>query len=275
MMDDKAINVVITGGSRGIGLGLAINFLKKNCNVTISGVNETRLKNTLQELKKKFPDQKISGFISNITDRTEVEKLCERALENNGSIDIWVNNAGKGQNMEYSWNLDIQTYTNIISTNITGLMHGSLAVMNKMIKQGSGKIFNMEGFGSNGMIRPKMAVYGTTKQAVRYFTRALAKEAENTKIIVGTISPGMVITDFITEPLKKLNQEERKKTIKIFNILADRVETVTPFLVEKMLKSTTNGIRIEWLTKQKIFWRFLTAAIFKRNVVSSNETENV
>ena len=274
-MDYKAINVVITGGSRGIGLGLAINFLKRNCNVTISGVNETRLQNTLAKLKKDFPNRRISGFISNITDRTEVERLCERALKENGSIDIWVNNAGKGQNMEYSWNLDIETYTNIISTNVTGLMHGSLAVMNKMIKQGSGKIFNMEGFGSNGMIRPKMAVYGTTKQAVRYFTRALAREAENTKILVGTISPGMVITDFITEPLNQLSKEEREKTIKIFNILADRVETVTPFLVDRMLKTTTNGIRIEWLTKPKIFWRFLTASIFKRNVISSIETENV
>ncbi len=274
-MDNKAINVVITGGSRGIGLGLAVNFLKRNCNITISGVNKTRLQNTLIKLRTDFPNQKISGYISDITDRTEVEKLCERALEDNGSIDIWVNNAGKGQNMEYSWNLDMKTYTNIIATNVTGLMHGSLAVMNKMIKQGSGKIFNMEGFGSNGMIRPKMAVYGTTKQAVRYFTRALAREAENTKILVGTISPGMVITDFITEPLNQLSQEKRKKTIKIFNILADRVETVTPFLVDRMLKTTTNGIRIEWLTKSKIFWRFLTAPILKRNIISSNETENV
>ncbi|MCK5671918.1 MAG: SDR family oxidoreductase [Spirochaetales bacterium] len=274
-MDNKAINVVVTGGSRGIGLGLTVNFLKRDCNVTISGMNEARLQNTLVQLRKDFPNQRISGYISDITDRTEVEKLCDKALEENGSIDIWVNNAGKGQNMEYSWDLDRDTYTNIISTNVTGLMHGSLAVMNKMIKQGSGKIFNMEGFGSNGMIRPKMAVYGTTKQAVRYFTRALAREAEDTKILVGTISPGMVITDFITEPLNQLSKKEKEKTIKIFNILADRVETVTPFLVDRMLKTTTNGIRIEWLTKPKIFWRFLTAAIFKRNVIAINETENV
>jgi short-subunit dehydrogenase len=274
-MNKKALHVVITGGSRGIGLGLTTNFLKRNCDVTISGMNEARLQNTLAKLKKDFPDRKISGFISDITDRTEVEKLCERAAMNNGPIDIWVNNAGKGQNMEYSWDLDIETYTNIISTNITGLMHGSLSVMNRMLKQGYGKIFNMEGLGSNGMIRPKMAVYGTTKQAVRYFTRAMAKEAEDTNILIGTISPGMVITDFITEPLNQLSKEERKKTIKIFNILADRVETVTPFLVDRMLKTTTNGIRIEWLTKPKIFWRFLTSAILKRSVISSNETENV
>lgn len=274
-MDKKALHIVITGGTRGIGLGLTINFLKRNCNVTISGINGKRLKSTLTKLEKEFPHRKISGFISDITDRTEVEKLCDKAADNTGPIDIWVNNAGKGQNMEYSWDLDLDTYTNIISTNITGLMHGSLAVMTRMIKQGHGKIFNMEGFGSNGMIRPKMAVYGTTKQAVRYFTRALSKEAENTNVLIGTISPGMVVTDFITKPLETLSKNEQERTKKIFNILADRVETVTPFLVDRMLKATKNGIRIEWLTKFKIFRRFITALFIKRDLFAIDELKNV
>ncbi|MDA3938548.1 MAG: SDR family NAD(P)-dependent oxidoreductase [Spirochaetia bacterium] len=274
-MINNTIHVVITGGSRGIGLGLTTNFLKQNCDVTISGVNETRLENTLTKLQNDFPNRKISGFTSDITNRLEVEKLCDMASNAIGPIDIWVNNAGKGQNMEYSWDLDIDTYTDIISTNVTGLMHGSLAVMNRMIKQGYGKIFNMEGFGSNGMIRPKMAVYGTTKKAVRYFTKALSKEAENTNVLIGTISPGMVVTDFIIKPLQNLSQEEQEKTIKIFNILADRVETVTPFLVERMLKTKKNGSRIEWLTNFKIFRRFLKSPFTKRDLFTNYGSTNV
>jgi short-subunit dehydrogenase len=177
--------------------------------------------------------------------------------------------------MDFAWDLEQEKYTNIIDTNITGMIHGSLTAVLNMKKQGYGKIYNMEGFGSNGMMQPKIAIYGTTKRALRYFTRSLSKEVKNANILIGTISPGMVITDFITSPLKNQSSEEQNNTIKIFNILADKVETVTPFLVKKMLQNTKNGVSIEWLTKSKIIWRFLTSSIFKRNVFTSNEFKNV
>lgn len=268
-MDNNAKHVLITGGTRGIGLGLAVNFLKQDCDVTISGLNEKRLKETLSTLKKDYPNRDIYGFVSDITNRKEVEKLFTNAVEAVGSIDIWVNNAGRGQEMEYAWDLESEMYANIISTNITGMIHGSLTAMTHMIKQGFGKIYNMEGFGSDGMIRSKMTLYGTTKRAVRYFTRSLAKEAGETNVKVGTISPGMVITDFIMKPLEKQSIEEQEKTRKIFNILADRVETVTPFLVDQMLKNNKNNARIEWLTKPKIMWRFITSSLIKRDVFTS------
>jgi len=274
-MDKEILHVMVTGGSRGIGLGLVNNFLKQNCNVSFSGLNERRLKETLNILKKEYPDRKISGFISDITKRKDVEQLYSDAVNANGNIDIWVNNAGRGQEMEYAWDLDPEKYSNIISTNITGMIHRALTAITNMIKQGYGKIYSMEGFGSNGMIQPKISIYGTTKRAVRYFMRSLAREAKETNIIVGTISPGMVITDFITGPLEKQSKEEQEKTKKIFNILADRVETVTPFLVDRMLKNNKNSACIEWLTKPKIMWRFLTAAFNKKDLFSSIETDNV
>ena len=60
----------------------------------------------------------------------------------------------------------------------------------------------MEGFGSNGMMRPKMTLYGTSKSAISYFTRSLAIEAKNTSVKIGTLSPGMVATEF----LKKISR---------------------------------------------------------------------
>jgi len=265
-MNNATIHVVVTGGSRGIGLGLARNFLKHQCSVTICGLNENRLDYTLKTLKKDFPDSIISGFVSNVTNRNDVEQLYKKAVEANGNIDIWVNNAGRGQEMENAWDLEPDKYENIIATNITGMIHGSLTAIKHMEKQGYGRIYNMEGFGSDGTIQRKITVYGTTKRAVRYFSRSLAMEAEGTGVMVGTISPGMVITDFITSPLQNQSTEEQEKTKKIFNILGDKVETVTPFLVKQMLKNNQNGARIEWLKKPKIIWRFLKSPFKKRDL---------
>jgi len=114
--------------------------------------------------------------------------------------------------------------------------------MKGMRKQGFGSIYNLEGLGSDGRVIKGMALYGTTKSAVSYLTKALAKEAQGTPIIVGGIRPGMT------------------------NILSDRVETVTPWLAEKILLNTKNGATIAWLNRWKLIGRFLTAPFHKREI---------
>ena len=75
--------------------------------------------------------------------------------------------------------------------------------MPQMIKQGYGQIFNVEGYGSNDAVSVGLSIYGTAKRAVTYFTEALANEVEklNTNVLVGKITPGIMITNFITHSL--------------------------------------------------------------------------
>jgi len=75
----------------------------------------------------------------------------------------------------------------------------------------------------------------------------------------------MVATDMLTRPYES-KPEEWAKLKGLFNILSDRVETVTPWLTRKMLENKKNGVRITWLTNRKLIWRFLTAPIRKRDV---------
>lgn len=89
---------------------------------------------------------------------------------------------------------------------------------------------------------------------------------ENTGVKIGTLRPGMVITELLTAELDE-KPEDEKRLRQVFNILADRGETVTPFLVDKMLANEKNGTAIKWLTTPKIIWRFLTASFSKRNVL--------
>ncbi len=123
----------------------------------------------------------------------------------------------------------------------------------------------MEGFGSNGAVRPTVGVYGATKYAVRYFTKALVMELAKTPVNVGYLSPGIVVTDLLVPPPDKRG-EAWQKSKKILNILADTVETVTPWLVDGMLAARESGAAVRWLTGPKVQWRFLKALVVKRDV---------
>ena len=118
------------------------------------------------------------------------------------------------------------------------MIYGSQVAASHMTAQGKGSIYSMEGLGSNDMIQAKTIVYGTTKRALTYFMKGLAKELEGTGVIAGRLSPGMMLTDFITkspdgEDAAIYTQESFKK---VFNILADKPETVAEFFYTKNLK---------------------------------------
>ncbi|WP_378582172.1 SDR family oxidoreductase [Neobacillus sp. GCM10023253] len=251
-------HVVITGSTRGIGYGLAREFLLAGCRVTINGQSQESVERSLQSLRKINPDT-VEGYAARADNRDELEQLWIYAEKHFGTVDIWINNAGIDQERKYFWEMAEEEYDKVISTNLKGVMNGCHVAFNHMLKQGSGQIFNMEGFGSNGMMREKMTLYGTSKSAVSYFTRSLAIEAKKTNIKVGTLSPGMVATDFLRKSLDKDNR-------KIFNILGDKVEPVTKFLAVKVLENQANDAKIQWLTKPKVMWRFATSMISKRDI---------
>ena len=113
-----------------------------------------------------------------------------------------------------------------------------------------------------------LSIYGTAKRGITYFTEALAKECstKNNSIIVGKLSPGIMITDFITNALKdKEKIELSEKTKKVYNILGDYPDTVANYLVEKMISNKKNNVKIDWLPNRKAAYRFLTAMFNKRN----------
>ena len=118
-----------------------------------------------------------------------------------------------------------------------------------------------EGFGSNGQLQKGITVYGSTKRALRYFTAAAANEFKDTPIIIGSISPGIVTTDLLLRS-SKAGEENWEKAKKVLNVLADRIETVTPWLVDQVLKNEKNGAKIAWLTTTKVLGRLIFGRLF-------------
>jgi short-subunit dehydrogenase len=123
----------------------------------------------------------------------------------------------------------------------------------------------MEGLGSDGRTVEGLTLYGGTKSGLRYLTDALAQEVQGTPVRVGALNPGMVVTDLLTKQYKD-RPEEWEQAKRIFNILADRVETVAPWLAQQALTNSKNGVRIKWLTRRKTIVRFLTAPLLGRNL---------
>ena len=102
---------------------------------------------------------------------------------------------------------------------------------------------------------------------VNYLNKALQKEVAGSAVQVCTLSPGIVVTDLLIGDYD-LSSPEWQKSKRIFNILGDHVETVTPFLVDGILKADRSGAKVAWLTGGKAFVRFMTAGFKKRDLFS-------
>jgi len=259
------MNIVITGSTKGIGFGMAREFLKRGHDVMISSRRPDAVEKAVADLRAEFPGRTIAGQDCDVVDYEQVQTLWRRSVDALGSVDIWVNNAGRdGLKMPF-FALPKEDYLQTINTNIVGLMNCNSVVIPGMYKQGGGTIFNMEGFGSNGQTRPTASVYGATKYALNYFTKALAEELKDTPVKMCYLSPGIVVTDMLVPPPDRRG-EGWEQVKKILNILADTVETVTPFLVEGMLNAKNNGDAVRWLTKGKIMRRFFMSRFRKRDI---------
>jgi short-subunit dehydrogenase len=260
-------NVVITGGTRGIGLAMAKEFLKAGCNVTITGRQDfptDSLKKELYQYNSKY--QYVS---CNVQKSSDIDVLWKEASKKWGRVDIWINNAGQNCPHEFCYDTETSAVEAVIDTNIKGMIYGSQVAAKNMLIQGGGQIWNMEGLGSNDMIQVKTILYGTTKRALTYFTKALAKELHGTPVIAGRLSPGMMLTDFITKSPDGMDSPVLKdKSFQfIFNTLADKPETVAAFFIPRMLTNTKNDAHLVWLTNAKSMVRFMTAPIVKRKLI--------
>ena len=265
MQTETVKSIVITGSTSGIGLGLADAFLARGCAVTISGHSQANLDKAYQMLAGKHDKSRILAYLCDVSHYDEVQGLWNAAMERFGRVDIWINNAGAGHRETPIWDYSRETIDRLVAANVTGALYGLNVASKGMMQQGFGGIYNMEGLGSSGPVIKGLALYSATKSALASLTTAAAKEAEGTRIIVGAIRPGMVATKLITGQYEG-HPEEWKRVERIFNILADRVETITPWLADRVLSNRKNGARIQWLGRWKGLLRFLESPFRKRKI---------
>ena len=262
--------VVITGGTRGIGLGMAKEFLSRGNNVVITGTSEESVSRGLKDIGD---NSNVIGVPCLVENTDSIEMVWDKAIERFSTVDVWINNAGAATSRNSLEELSYDEITRTIDTNLTGTILATRIVSSRMLKQGSGQIYMFEGFGSNGQLQKGISVYGSTKRALRYFTAAAANEFKDTPIVIGSISPGIVTTDLLLRSSKS-SEKDWEKAKKVLNVLADRAEIVTPWLVDEVLKNNKNGAKIAWLTTIKVLGRLIFGRLFcKKQVIDDWERE--
>lgn len=228
--------IVITGSTRGLGRGLAEYFTGQGHQVVGCGSAD-----------------------GDVRERRQLQRVWDTAVAEHGRVDLWINNAGITHARLPLWQLGEDEAKAVVDVNLTGVVNGCAVALSGMAAQGHGHVWNMEGLGSDGRMVPGLAVYGATKRALRYLTRALAAEAPP-GVTVGLLSPGMVVTDLL---LRDLTPQSRRA----FGILADRVETVAPWLGEQAVRRAGTNAHVRWLTPAKVLARFAMAPFVNRRVL--------
>ena len=267
--------IVITGSARGFGFQLAKKFKESGFNVVLSDVNEGNLAKAVEELSKVNPETKCVSTLCDVTKLEDVERLWAFAKAEFGNVDIWINNAGVNSPNRPVYELEGKEIDFILNVDLKGTVYGSKVAFNGMKEQGFGQIYNVEGYGSNDAVMTGLTMYGTAKRAVTYFTKSLERESDDVaegKVKVCLLTPGIMITDFITHANgDKTKVELSEKTKKVYNILGDYPSTIVDYVVPRMIKNAKNGYNVVWLTNRRAFRRFLFAGFNKRDFFSEKK----
>jgi|TARA_R110002020_G_scaffold2598_4_gene12384 NADP-dependent 3-hydroxy acid dehydrogenase YdfG len=212
-MSIKGKTIIITGASSGIGEATAKKLSQEGANVVLSARREDRLNSLKDEIVKNGGLALVVP--ADVTKKEDFKKVVSSTLEEFGSIDGIINNAGL-MPLSYVKNLHTDEWDKMIDVNIKGVTNGVSAVLPTMMEQKSGNIVNISSSAAHKYY-PGGAVYCATKAAVKMFTEGLRAElAPHYGINVTSIDPGFVsteLTDTITDDEIKKDMEPMFKEL--------------------------------------------------------------
>jgi glucose 1-dehydrogenase len=224
--------VVITGSTRGYGYAIAESMLEAGATVAITGRSQEAIAAVLTDLQ---PKGRVSGFVLDVRDEEQIYKLVEDVIEEFGSIDIWINNAGYSNAAGMMLDMDPQDALDMFAANNLGVLKCTQAVMLYMLPRKQGMLVNIYGQGS--FLRPASptGLYGATKAWLTSFTRTLAKELKGSGVQILGFSPGMMTTDMLISP--NVVGERGKEMLKNFGFVLRFLGRPARYAAEKLVKA--------------------------------------
>ncbi len=186
---------IITGGGRGLGKATAIALAKEGVHIAITGRNEAKLKETVEEIKSLGVNALYAAF--DVADSNAVKASMTELIQNLGGVDILVNNAGIASFGTFL-EMDEQTWVNILNTNVLGMYYVTKAVLPHMVNQNEGDVINVSstaGLAGN----PTTSAYSASKFAVIGMSESIMKEVRKNNIRVSTLTPSTIASDMSKE----------------------------------------------------------------------------
>jgi 3-oxoacyl-[acyl-carrier protein] reductase len=185
---------IITGGARGIGLGIAETYAKEGCSVVICDIAEDASVKAAQDIASKY-NVKTLGIKTDVSNFEETKELAAKVQKEFGRIDILVNNAGITRD-NLLLRMTPDDWDKVININLNSVFNCTKNVIRTMLKQKSGKIINMASV-VGVMGNPGQANYSASKAGIIGFTKTIAKEFGAKGISCNAIAPGFIQTDMI------------------------------------------------------------------------------
>lgn len=196
-------SAIVTGGSRGIGRGIAEALLAAGCRVTICSRHDDQVQAAAAALRERYPD--VLGCRADVGVESDVQMLFRSAAERFGTVDILVNNAGNfdGGALE---TLSLQDWSNVLDACLTGPFLCTREAFRLMKPRGRGRILNI---GSISAQRARLfsVPYTSAKFGIQGFTQAAALEGREHGILVSCLHPGNVLVERRQESDAAADQE--------------------------------------------------------------------
>lgn len=182
--------VVITGGSRGLGLALAREFGRRGARLALCARNAEELQAAKHQLRKVAPE--CFTQVCDVSERVQVEDFLTTVRQHFGQIDVLVNNAGIIQVGPLE-NQKLEDFEQAMAVNFWGAVYATLAVLPEMRRRGKGGIVNICSVGGKVAV-PHLLPYSASKFALTGFSQGLATELHGSGVKVTTVSPGLMRT---------------------------------------------------------------------------------
>lgn len=183
--------VVVTGGSRGIGLEIARELLIQEAKVVICG----RKPEALAEAAQQLGGTGLMTIQAHIAKEQDVENLFAAVMDACGRVDVLINNVGMNLITPFVADTEFSLWQKIMDTNLSGTFLCSRRASRIMREQKGGKIVNVSSIAGR-KASPGMGIYGIAKAGIEMLTKVLAAELAQFNIQVNAVAPSMVRTEF-------------------------------------------------------------------------------
>lgn len=223
--DFKGKNVIITGGSMGLGKATATEFARAGATIILADVNKEEMDKTSQELQKEF-NVKVLEYTTDVSNYNEVESMINSVYRKLGRIDILINNAGicKCLPLEETEKNDIDK---MIKINLNGTLYCCKNVLPIMKKQRYGKIVNLSSIAGK-LGGANASVYSATKAGVLELTACLAREYAEYDININCVLPGIIRTPLWNQMLVEMTEENHADKDVVFKSYTDTIPMKRP-----------------------------------------------
>ncbi len=194
-MDLNNKTVVVTGGSRGIGKGIALKMAEAGADVAILyKSNHEYAEETVNDIQKM--GRKAIKFSVDVSNKDEVNQVMDEVIASFGKVDIFVNNAGITRDSMLK-KMTFDDWQEVINKNLNSVFYCCKAILKHMKANGSGKIINITSLSASvGNIG--QTNYCAAKAGLVGFTKSLAAEVGKYGIVVNAIAPGAIQTDMLS-----------------------------------------------------------------------------